>query len=59
MSSPVLFEPSCVFQRLGVQAENAALKKLIEEVVSDSTVAQERVAKLRNRYSHLLHNVRL
>ena len=42
----------------GLQAENAALKKLIEEVVSDSTVAQERVAKLRGRYSHLLHNVR-
>ena len=37
-----------------LQAENAALKKLLEEVVSGSNVAQERVADLRARYTHLL-----
>ena len=37
-----------------LQAENAALKKLLEEVTSGSTLAQERVADLRARYAHLL-----
>ena len=40
--------------RPDAQVENEALKKLLEEVVSGSTVAQERVAALRSRYAHLL-----